>query len=348
MVLESLRRASPLSQEFLREPCQKALQDLLLVLESPALQVTLRESLKRISRVLEAPLPKQPFLVELVPLPREKLPPKGALRSQSLGSMQVVELALPANPLKDLDVVVHEASHALFRKSRAFPRLLEELRSLDPAASVLLADSLLEEALATVMGVEAGRALGSPVGLRWYQDASIDRLAKALAPLVRSYLRRGRSLDPGFARLTRGIFRRLWPQAERRVDMAFGQATLVTGALDPFRGMADLRRTLGTHSLWLAPCPAPGKELHPEALQGWAVVLTLNPGEVRTWGQSAPAWDPTKGHATWVRHDPSGKWILLLVGRSSQEIEELLVKLESREHLPREAGSWHCFDYQDP
>lgn len=336
----TLASLDPLVERALRVPAARDLGELLRRRRGEPVQRGLREGLERIRAVLDVP-PGGPVLrVELVGLPRLEGVALRSLRSQSLGPLQVVEVLLPTDPLRDLDVLVHEASHALFRRSRSFPAVLDALPRLDPERGPLLADQLLEEALATVFGVEVARDLGLEPGASWYQDPHIDPLARRLAPAVRSYLGRGRPLDPFLVRHALGLFSRLWPRARERVDMAFQGVTLVTGGLDPFPGMSLLQRHLGARSLWLAPLGEPTAwPPDPGAHQG-SLACFLTPPEARARGLDASprveAWLP--GEGTGARGDPclagGGRARVLVVAPDLGGAGRLLGWLAGQEHLP--------------
>lgn len=343
-VTRAMEELEPHCRAVLVAPVEADLEGALAFLRGRDLGDWIDRRLGDLQRVLQAdpadpaaePM-EEPLRVELVPLPRHSLPPGTSLRSQSLGTLQVVERPLPSRPGDGLDIVLHEAGHHLFGSSRSFPRLLEGIGVLDPGAGRLLAGGLLEEALATIFGVRAGGELGIRPGTQWYQDSDIDRLARLLAPIFESYLERGRPLDEPFARLVVAGFRHLWPRAEARVTMAFGEITLVTGSLDPFRGMGELRSCLGAHSLWLAPLVAP-EDPPPDlaALQGGAVAIFLTPVEARLRGMVGPG----TGEVPWLRAVSlaGGKARLEVVATSLEEVSLLLRRLAAQSHLPVQLG----------
>jgi hypothetical protein len=112
-------------------------------------------------------------------------------------------------------VVFHEMSHTLSAQQRlGLQQQLEGWYLHHPSPNRRYAYNLMEEALATVAG-EWIYALqkGRPESGEWYDDDYLNRYAKALYPLMTSYVERGQTIDSAFVNQAIGLFDQTFPQA---------------------------------------------------------------------------------------------------------------------------------------
>jgi hypothetical protein len=112
-------------------------------------------------------------------------------------------------------VVFHEMSHTLSAQQRqALQNRIEGWYLHNPSPNRRHAYHLMEEALATVGG-EWMYALqaGQPEVGEWYNDDYINRYAKALYPLMTSYVMHGQELDSAFVAQAVSVFDHTFPQA---------------------------------------------------------------------------------------------------------------------------------------
>jgi hypothetical protein len=131
-------------------------------------------------------------------------------------------------------VVFHEMSHTLSMQQRlVLQQHLEKWYLGNASPTRRYAYNLMEEALATVAGewLYAQQA-GQPEAGEWYHDDYINRYAKALYPLMSSYVARGQELDSAFVAQAITTFDRTFPQAATNYVSLFRSVLYWTDADD--------------------------------------------------------------------------------------------------------------------
>lgn len=140
-------------------------------------------------------------------------------------------------------VVFHEMSHTLSTQQRlGLQQQLEGWYLHHASPNRRYAYNLMEEALATVAGEWIyAQQKGRPESGEWYFDDYIDRYAKALYPLMTSYVERGKTIDSLFVNEAVSLFDQTFPQAATSYVNLFRNVLYWTNADDfqatvqPFR-----------------------------------------------------------------------------------------------------------------
>ncbi|GAA4036792.1 hypothetical protein GCM10022409_22140 [Hymenobacter glaciei] len=150
-------------------------------------------------------------------------------------------------------VVFHEMSHTLSTQQRlGLQQQLEGWYLHHPSPNHRYAYNLMEEALATVAGEWIyAQQTGRPESGEWYYDDYINRYAKAIYPLMTSYVERGKTIDSLFVNQAIDLFDTTFPQAATdyvnlfRNILYWTDADDFQAAVQPFR---DRFRSTFTYS----------------------------------------------------------------------------------------------------
>ena len=112
-------------------------------------------------------------------------------------------------------IVFHEMSHSLSVQQRlGLQQRIERWYAASPSPNRRAAYYLMEEALATVAGEWMyAQQTGQPEPGSWYQDDYINRYARALYPLMTSYVARRQEIDSAFVAQATSTFDHTFPQA---------------------------------------------------------------------------------------------------------------------------------------
>jgi hypothetical protein len=138
-----------------------------------------------------------PFIIALYPL-------AGALHFTATAFYNNAEVAVPVDLQDDdklLSVMIHEIFHILYdEESIDFKKNIENAFKNNPSRGSRYAYLLLNEALATTLG--NGYVYGQLKGVEdtgaWYRRVYTNLMAKAIYPLVKTYITEGKSLDKDF------------------------------------------------------------------------------------------------------------------------------------------------------
>jgi hypothetical protein len=199
---QSLKRYEEPYHKLVWLPRLDTLKQQLSEYQSGAKNAKVEERLTAVQRFLNAPwVAGLPFKVVLIPLPVQH---KGT-HGRSLGAVQNIEL-LPASVFHDkIDVVFHEACHALWFSNPNFES--EEKLFQEPGLGSVPKTELYES-MATTLG--EGWFMEEAFGKtpkNWYHDQIINSYSHKLLPLYSAYLKEGRQLDAAFcAKSTRIYF----------------------------------------------------------------------------------------------------------------------------------------------
>ncbi|MDO7850721.1 hypothetical protein [Hymenobacter convexus] len=150
-------------------------------------------------------------------------------------------------------VVFHEMSHTLSAQQRlALQQQVEGWYLHHPSPNGRYAYNLMEEAFATVAGEWIYvQQTGKVESGEWYFDDYVSRYAKALYPLMTSYVERGQTIDSAFVNQAVALFDQTFPQAATSYVNLFRKTLYWTNADDfqaavqPFQ---DRFRTTFTYS----------------------------------------------------------------------------------------------------
>lgn len=138
-----------------------------------------------------------PFIVALYPL-------AGTLHFTATAFYNNAEVAVPVDLQDDdklISVMIHEIFHILYdEESMDFKKNIEDAFKNNPSRDSRYAYLLLNEALATALG--NGYVYGQLKGVEdtgaWYRRVYTNLMAKAIYPLVKTYITGGKSLDKDF------------------------------------------------------------------------------------------------------------------------------------------------------
>lgn len=179
-----------------RALCERSAEALAGVFERDDLEAYI----ERVAHFYEADLPEGTVLdFHLVARP----PHPSVNAARQLGSHAVVEVLEDKSPEERAPTVVHELFHYFYASASddRLASLTSRFVGTDDALAVP-SHALLDEALATALGTAAtqrrldpegfARALARPGGL--YQESTIDRVAKAVLPVVEARMSRGETL----------------------------------------------------------------------------------------------------------------------------------------------------------
>lgn len=181
------------------------------------------ELFDRVATLYGTPWPEAlPFTVALCPIPLAS-----GVTSAIPKASTLVCSYLSANPddyRTTLGVAVHEMCHSLYDEQPAeLQRSIDDWFERSQSPHAPHAYAFFNEALATAVG--NGWAYERLNGYRddadWYADPVIDGYARAIYPLVVSYLDGGRTLDEAFVAGAVAAFAKTFPDADRDVDVLF-------------------------------------------------------------------------------------------------------------------------------
>ena len=138
-----------------------------------------------------------PFIVALYPL-------AGTLHFTATAFYNNAEVAVPVDLQDDdklISVMIHEIFHILYdEESIELKKNIENAFKNNPSRNSRYAYLLLNEALATTLG--NGYVYGQLKGVEdtgaWYRRVYTNLMAKAIYPLVKTYITEGKSIDKDF------------------------------------------------------------------------------------------------------------------------------------------------------
>ncbi|GAB5524792.1 MAG: hypothetical protein Roseis2KO_26640 [Roseivirga sp.] len=143
-------------------------------------------------------------------------------------------LAKRPNPHKDiLGVIIHEIGHTLYSEQPAgLQRDMKQWFDENPSAFAPLANSYLDEALATVLGNGwANKELTGEMDPNpWYNNPYIDGFARALYPMTEEYLKADKPIDKAYIDQAVELFANTFPKADKIPTTLLGEINLYLNA----------------------------------------------------------------------------------------------------------------------
>ena len=128
-----------------------------------------------------------------------------------------------------LGIIIHEMCHILYDEQPiAFQRQIDQWFTNAPSEYSKLAYSYLDEGLATVLGNGwSYEALHGTVDTTdWYNNVYINGFAKALYPLTKTYMAKGRQMDSVYVFQAIDIFTQTFPKAIDETDLLMNELRL--------------------------------------------------------------------------------------------------------------------------
>ena len=203
--------------------------------------------LAKVESMMVSVVPERAIRVMVVPVihPGKKSGDEGKshkfnLRSQSLGTLQILEVVRGGSAVDQLDVLIHEVCHYLFRHSSKMDDLLGRMKTLDQPWGAIAA-VYFEEALVTALG--NGLAPKYLEFVRkgdksWYADEMIDGFARALYPDVEELFNNKRILNQDFAVRATELFKNRFPAALSSPAVILKEITIF------FQAHSDLKKEM--------------------------------------------------------------------------------------------------------
>lgn len=188
----------PVYQALVYQPCKQKFDQQLSVISSFAESGKLSRFFDLGLKFYHSSWDEQtPFIVALYPL-------AGTLHFTATAFYNNAEVAVPVDLQDDnklLSVMIHEIFHILYdEESLTFKKDLENAFRNNPSRDSRYAYLLLNEALATTLGngYVYGQLKGAEDTGAWYRRVYTNLIAKAIYPLVKTYITEGKSLDKDF------------------------------------------------------------------------------------------------------------------------------------------------------
>ncbi len=195
-----------------------------------------------------------PFKVMLYPIPLKS----GNTRAFTVGNALICGfLSRNENDYKGrLGVIIHEMCHILYEaQSPAFQHKLEKWFMSSDSPYSKLAYNYINEALATALGNGwAYEQIHNKVDAsQWYNDKYIEGFARAIFPLVKTYLNKEKPIDEAFIKESIRLFERTFPKAIYETKILMDDILLFTNTeieeeLDLME--ATLQKNFKVRSLW--------------------------------------------------------------------------------------------------
>lgn len=234
--IRGLRALEPLHDQHVWKPSQafmaKSRRTLLAVGKKVGVQQRFAEVAKFYGTQWPADLP---ITIYLVPVPGKGV---GQTNGHSIGAIGVAELTEDDNLERRFAVIFHELCHSLYgaQTLTAQNQLADEFKGHPLAALSGVAYDQLNEGLATAIanGWLAQAIRGDIVfDGQWYNDEIVDANARALYPMVVTYLEAGRTIDRDFVNRAVALFAWKFPDVMDRPATMFRDAALfVSGGLE--------------------------------------------------------------------------------------------------------------------
>lgn len=195
---------APLYHELLWQPRLPEFQKQLAAAQDSLTSTKISQRLQQVQHFMGAKWPAGvKCTVVLIPLPKFGFG-RISTSGENLGRVQTVEV-LPGKKTKiDLDVIFHEACHALWHTSPTQHLIAQECAKQVNGSE---AYNELNEGMATALGQGwfSQQAYGK-VQKNWYVDEVTDKYARALYPLICEYMDNGKQIDSEFAKRASEIF----------------------------------------------------------------------------------------------------------------------------------------------
>lgn len=193
-----------------------------------------------------------PFKIAVYPIPFAN----GNTTATAKGNALICGfLAKRPNPHKDiLGVIIHEIGHTLYAEQPAkLQRDMQQWFDENPSTFAPLANSYLDEALATVLGNGwANKELTGKMDPNpWYNNPYIDGFARALYPMTEQYLQADKPIDKAYIDKAIEIFASTFPRADKIPATLLSEINLYLNAEEE----EDIDRIEGTLYKYFNPFP---------------------------------------------------------------------------------------------
>lgn len=212
---QTLKKVEPYYDELVWNPAKESIADIQKKL-SPYLPTFERMFFKTNTFYKSGWTKDLPFKLVVYPIPLAN----GNTTATAKGNALICGfLAKRQNPHKDiLGVIIHEICHTLYAEQPVrLQRDMQQWLNENPSPFASLANSYLDEALATVLG--NGWANKEMTGTLdpnpWYNNTFIDGFARALYPLTESYLKSDRPIDKAYIDQSVELFAQTFPKADK-------------------------------------------------------------------------------------------------------------------------------------
>jgi hypothetical protein len=336
----------PLYHKIVWKPCLEGLLDQSRSLRETAARTRMASRLGEVARLMESAWPgDRPFVAALTPIPREP-GKKLTLFGHCDGFLEVVEAPQHVVNIEEgMGVVFHELCHSLWSlRSRNVRAGLEKgfcgLRGA-------IAERELHEAIATALGNGWFQKIvsGKLPEKQWYNDEYTDGYARALLPLVLSYMEGKKPLDEDFALKATEIFEKRFPKAWRDPKVVFREIVVLSESREVSQEIfvRKISQTGHIHSVYTVnPLASPTGMKRLEENPSATAVFFLAPRDIE--GLSSYGIDKSdvemlsreaalKAPLSWCL-EKSGRWIVVCIADSAEDQARIFLDLASRETLP--------------
>lgn len=326
-------------------PCNPDFDRQFRSLREQVAEVKIGDCLTQMGRLFESAWPcSQTFVVALTPVPRER-EAHFSMFAHSDGYLEVVEAATGEEIAHAMGVFFHEICHSLWYLRSEKTR--EKVRAFFMESDGRYAYGEFNESLATALGNGwVGRMLAKdPETKQWYNDPYIDGYARALLPLLLSYMKEEKVIDRTFCQEATAVFKRTFPGADRIPHLIMREILVLSNS-----PQADTTawhyRLAGTGIVRSACSAVPLEEKRSlekfGELSPMTAVFFITPDEVETLRHYPFTREEierikasVKGDlpALWWKKEGS-RWIFLCVGSTWEAQEKAFNDILSRETLP--------------
>ncbi|MCE7990534.1 MAG: hypothetical protein HEP71_01085 [Roseivirga sp.] len=248
---QTLKRAEPYYDKLVWNPAQASIEDIQKKL-APYLPEFERIFFKTNTFYQSGWTKDLPFKLAVYPIPLAN----GNTTATAKGNALICGfLAKRKNPHKDiLGVIIHEICHTLYAEQPArLQRDIQQWFDENPSAFAPIANSYLDEALATVLGNGwANKELTGEMDPNpWYNNRYIDGFARALYPLTEEYLKADKPIDKAYIDQSVVLFANTFPKADKTPATLLSEINFYLNA----EKEEDIDRIEGTLYKYFNPFP---------------------------------------------------------------------------------------------
>lgn len=248
---QTLKKAEPFYDKLIWNPAQASIEDIQEKL-GPYLPIFERMFFKTNTFYQSGWTKDLPFKLVVYPIPLAN----GNTTATAKGNALICGfLAKRKDPHKDiLGVIIHEICHTLYAEQPArLQRDMQQWFDQNPSTFAPLANSYLDEALATVLGngwankEMTGKMDPNP----WYNNPYIDGFARALYPLTEEYLKTDKPIDKAYIDQSVVLFAETFPKADKAPTTLLSEINFYLNA----EKEEDIDRIEGTLYKYFNPFP---------------------------------------------------------------------------------------------
>lgn len=227
---QTLKKVEPYYDKLVWDPAEASIADVLEKL-APYLPTFERMFFKTNTFYQSGWTKDLPFKLVVYPIPLAN----GNTAATAKGNALICGfLAKRKNPHQDiLGVVIHEICHTLYAQQPAqLQRDMQQWFDENPSPFSPLANSYLDEALATVLGNGwANKEMTGEMDPNpWYNNQYIDGFARALYPLTEKYLQADRPIDKAYVQQSVELFAKTFPKADKTPTTLLSEINLYLNA----------------------------------------------------------------------------------------------------------------------